>query len=918
MAFKAGAAYLELKVGDTSVLLHGVRQAAVTAAQAAESSLSNRMTAALSKVGDKAKQVGQAMTLGITLPVVGIAAAVGRSAFSMASDLQGAEISFTKLTGSVDKAKAVVQDLAQIAATTPFSTSAVIDGVRGFAQLGLSIDDAKRYLLAFGDAAAANGASSQGLELALLGVRQMMLKTKVSAEEMNQITENASIPAWSEMAKATGKPVAELMKLGEQGKLLTNDVLPAFITQLQKDYGGSMASQAGRLSAAWETFKETFTLKVANVLLKYAPQITQAMADIGNKAGPALDKAVPGLIGVGKAVGSLVGGIGSLLGRFASLNPQTQKWIVYLIAGAAAAGPMVRILGSITSVASGAVKGVSALIGVTQGLTAAIRGQALAEGASRAATIAHTVATKIATAAQWLWNLSLWASPITWIVVGIVALVAVFVLLWVKCSWFRNFWIGLWNIIKSAALAVARWFAGPFASFFVAIWNGLVAGAMWLWHGLKAVWDAVVSAAMWLWGALKAVWDAIVASVRWVVNAALAVFHFFLPGIKLVFGLIAAVVSTGWAVVTALFAVARTLIIDPIIAGFRLMWSNIVLAFELIKAVAVAVWGFLSPYIIGAARAIWSFLVTAWNAISGAVQAAWGFIAPYVIGAAQRIWSFLTAAWNAISAAATFVWSLISGAVSAAWSFIVSIVTASATRVWSFLTGVWNGISSGASALWNGIKTAASAAWNFVVGLVQAGVERIKASIDGFKVMLDKVKSFFNQLKDAANGGTGSLISFVAGIPGRVVDALGDLGGKLYNSGKSLIQGFVNGIKDKMGEAVDAARNGLNKVRDLFPFSPAKTGPFSGKGWVYYSGQSVSEGFAEGIQERADIAQDAALNLTAVTQSAVGTSGSARPAPVTYVTVRIGNEEFRGYVETVADERADARNEATARKLLGR
>lgn len=44
------------------------------------------------------------------------------------------------------------------------------------------------------------------------------------------------------------------------------------------------------------------------------------------------------------------------------------------------------------------------------------------------------------------------ASPVGWVVIGIVALVAVFVLLWNKCEAFRNFFIGLFEQIKGAVL----------------------------------------------------------------------------------------------------------------------------------------------------------------------------------------------------------------------------------------------------------------------------------------------------------------------------------------------------------------------------------------------------------------------------------------------------------------------------------
>lgn len=66
-------------------------------------------------------------------------------------------------------------------------------------------------------------------------------------------------------------------------------------------------------------------------------------------------------------------------------------------------------------------------------------------------------ATKLVTAGQWLLNAAMSANPIGLVVIGITALIAVFVLLWNKCDWFRNFWIGLWDGIKLAAGKVVDW-----------------------------------------------------------------------------------------------------------------------------------------------------------------------------------------------------------------------------------------------------------------------------------------------------------------------------------------------------------------------------------------------------------------------------------------------------------------------------
>ncbi|GIF71912.1 hypothetical protein [Asanoa siamensis] len=57
----------------------------------------------------------------------------------------------------------------------------------------------------------------------------------------------------------------------------------------------------------------------------------------------------------------------------------------------------------------------------------------------------------LATAAQWSLNVAWLASPITWIVVGIAAVVAAIVLIATKTDWFQKAWRASWGWVKSAA-----------------------------------------------------------------------------------------------------------------------------------------------------------------------------------------------------------------------------------------------------------------------------------------------------------------------------------------------------------------------------------------------------------------------------------------------------------------------------------
>ncbi|MGU9008390.1 tape measure protein, partial [Clostridium perfringens] len=59
------------------------------------------------------------------------------------------------------------------------------------------------------------------------------------------------------------------------------------------------------------------------------------------------------------------------------------------------------------------------------------------------------ILTKLATAAQWLFNAALSANPIGLVIIGLVALIAGLAYLWNTSEGFRNFWINAWESIKN-------------------------------------------------------------------------------------------------------------------------------------------------------------------------------------------------------------------------------------------------------------------------------------------------------------------------------------------------------------------------------------------------------------------------------------------------------------------------------------
>jgi len=64
----------------------------------------------------------------------------------------------------------------------------------------------------------------------------------------------------------------------------------------------------------------------------------------------------------------------------------------------------------------------------------------------------------LVTAAQWAWNAAQLASPLTWIILAIGALIAIIVLIATKTDWFQKAWSAAWGWIKDAAKNVWDWF----------------------------------------------------------------------------------------------------------------------------------------------------------------------------------------------------------------------------------------------------------------------------------------------------------------------------------------------------------------------------------------------------------------------------------------------------------------------------
>lgn len=136
------------------------------------------------------------------------------------------------------------------------------------------------------------------------------------------------------------------------------------------------------------------------------------------------------------------------------------------------------------------------------------------------------------------------------------------------------------------------------------------------------------------------------------------------------------------------------------------------------------------------------------------------------------------------------------------WDKIVAAFDAAWTWCWNLIQTIWGWIWDKISTVLGWITAAWDAAWKFVSDtitwardLVVGAVERMTSFMRGIGDIVGEVIGFFERIGAGIAEKWNQAVDFVKSIPGRIVDALGDLGRLLWEQGKKIIQGFLDGLK---------------------------------------------------------------------------------------------------------------------------
>jgi tape measure domain-containing protein len=155
----------------------------------------------------------------------GLGGGLGSEMLGAAKDFEKTSISLRALVGDTEKADKLLRDMTTFAAKTPFEMPTLLGATKMLMQYGTKTEEILPILKSIGDVT--GGIDAQKVMQMSYAFGQMSSTGRLMGQDLLQMI-NAGFNPLSEIAKKTGKSVAELKKEMESGRITVTMVKDAF------------------------------------------------------------------------------------------------------------------------------------------------------------------------------------------------------------------------------------------------------------------------------------------------------------------------------------------------------------------------------------------------------------------------------------------------------------------------------------------------------------------------------------------------------------------------------------------------------------------------------------------------------------------------------------------------------------------
>ena len=229
-------------------------------------------------------------------------------------EFQQFEIAFETMLGSGQKAKGMISDLANLAATTPFDMKGVVNGAKQLLAYGFAANEITDTMRRLGDVSAGLGLNLQDLTW-LYGTT--MVQGRLFTRDLMQFT-GRGIPLTEELAKQFGVTKDKVSELVTAGKVGFPEVKKAIesLTNEGGKFGGLMEKQSHSITGQISNIQDSIEMAINDLgtqtegLMNDALDITSKVIDHWKEIGEVI-LAAASAIGLYKAMAVSVAAFGT-------------------------------------------------------------------------------------------------------------------------------------------------------------------------------------------------------------------------------------------------------------------------------------------------------------------------------------------------------------------------------------------------------------------------------------------------------------------------------------------------------------------------------------------------------------------------------------------------------------------------------
>jgi tape measure domain-containing protein len=295
----------------------------------------------LREVQAQSKQTERAFG-GIAAAATKLAVAFGgiqaaRFVFAKTAELESQSRSLAILAGSAEKAKQIIQELQQLGAVTPFTSTELIDSAKRLQAFGVEADKVVETTRRLADASGATGAELSGLVTAY---GQVQAKGRLQGEELLQFQERG-IALQEELRKMYGMTSEEFQKALSKGQVSAKAVEVALqnLTNTGGKYANGAIAQSDTLSGRLSTLQDN----VDGVAREVGKVLTPALIGILQQLNTSLSQTPAFVEDIALAfqyaagqIAPFLNGLSQMQWFFTNLTPP--GWAMQIIGGASERG----------------------------------------------------------------------------------------------------------------------------------------------------------------------------------------------------------------------------------------------------------------------------------------------------------------------------------------------------------------------------------------------------------------------------------------------------------------------------------------------------------------------------------------------------------------------------------------------------